>query len=147
MDGEPVSRSGGDLGLMLNNDDSRQAAKSARKTAHHENTKARTGAGAGCIRHVARQRTQRRYRNRRYEWRDGEWRKAVNTRFVLCVDNSEYSLDLTLHKIYRVLPDDMGEQAGMIRIVDDTGEDYLYEANRFAAIELSAEAARATATT
>lgn len=67
----------------------------------------------------------------------------MSTKYVLCIDNDGYSLDLILHKIYRVLPDDAGEQADMIRIVDDTGEDYLYEVSRFAAVELSDEAERA----
>jgi hypothetical protein len=69
----------------------------------------------------------------------------MNAKYVVCVDNEGYPMALTLHKIYRVLPDPTGETAGMIRIIDETGEDYLYEANRFAAVELSAEAARAIA--
>lgn len=57
--------------------------------------------------------------------------------FVLCVNNDDYDGSLTVGKAYRVIPDEGGEQHSMIRIVDDTGEDYLFEMNRFKALNLS----------
>jgi len=43
---------------------------------------------------------------------------------------------LELHKIYRVLPDEDAAEDGDIRVVDESGEDYLYPADRFAEVEL-----------
>ena len=52
-------------------------------------------------------------------------------RFAVCVDNSDYPASLELFKIYRVLPDESAEEDGDLRIMDESGEDYLYSANRF----------------
>ena len=52
-------------------------------------------------------------------------------RFVVCVSNDGYPMDLALHKIYEVHPDASAERSGWIRIVDQTGEDYLYPAKLF----------------
>lgn len=58
-------------------------------------------------------------------------------RFVVCVEvPTEYSLDLALHKIYAVIRDERAEQRGSVRIVDETGEDYLYPEDWFRAIEV-----------
>ncbi len=66
----------------------------------------------------------------------------MKPRFVVCVDNSEYPVSLELHKIYRVLPDDEAERDGDIRVIDESGEDYLVPAKYFAPIELPAETER-----
>ena len=58
------------------------------------------------------------------------------TRFVVCVDNSEYPASLELHKIYRVLSDEEAETDGDLRVVDESGEDYLYPARYFVLTEL-----------
>lgn len=52
------------------------------------------------------------------------------------MDNSDYEASLELHKIYHVVPDPDAAQEGDLRIVDESGEDYLYEGERFVAIEL-----------
>jgi hypothetical protein len=57
-------------------------------------------------------------------------------RFVVCVENAEYPASLELHKIYRIVPDADAARDGDLRIVDESGEDYLYPANWFAAVEL-----------
>lgn len=57
-------------------------------------------------------------------------------RFAVCVNNSEYPVSLELHKIYRVLPDQDAEQDGDLRIVDESGEDYLYSSEQFVLIDL-----------
>lgn len=62
-------------------------------------------------------------------------RKARTTHFAVCVDNRGYPASLELHKIYRVLPDEDAEAEGDIRVIDESGEDYLYSANRFVEIE------------
>ncbi len=59
-----------------------------------------------------------------------------NIRFAVCVNNAEYPASLELHKIYRVLPDEDAEADGDLRIVDESGEDYLYPADYFALLEL-----------
>ncbi len=43
---------------------------------------------------------------------------------------------MELHKIYRVIPDEDAARDGDIRVVDESGEDYLYSADRFIAIEV-----------
>ena len=62
-------------------------------------------------------------------------KKAAPT-FVACVDNSGYLASLELHKIYRVIPDEDAAQDGDIRVIDESGEDYLYSADRFIPIEV-----------
>jgi hypothetical protein len=57
-------------------------------------------------------------------------------RFVVCIDNSNYEASLELHKIYPVIPDSDAVQDGDLRIIDESGEDYLYSADRFLAIEV-----------
>jgi hypothetical protein len=63
-------------------------------------------------------------------------RKDATPRFVVCIDNSGYQASLELHKIYSVIPDQMAIQDGDLRIVDESGEDYLYSAGRFVAIDV-----------
>lgn len=58
------------------------------------------------------------------------------TRFAVCVNNTDYPASLELHKIYRVLPDEDAEVDGDMRVIDESGEDYLYPANYFVMIEL-----------
>lgn len=63
-------------------------------------------------------------------------------KFAICIDNSEYPASLELHKIYRVLSDEDAAQDGDLRIVDESGEDYLYPAEYFILIELPSETER-----
>jgi hypothetical protein len=46
--------------------------------------------------------------------------------YVMCIDNKAYPHDLTLHKVYEIIPDAHGAKFGDVRIVDDSGEDYLF---------------------
>lgn len=57
-------------------------------------------------------------------------------RFVVCIDNSEYPVSLELHKIYRAVPDEAAAREGDVRVVDESGEDYLYPAEWFVPVEL-----------
>lgn len=59
--------------------------------------------------------------------------------FAVCINNTEYPASLELHKIYRVVADEDAAQDGDIRVVDESGEDYLYPANWFAMVELPPE--------
>ena len=56
--------------------------------------------------------------------------------FAVCINNSGYPASLELHKIYRVLLDDDAAIDGDIRVIDESGEDYLYPADYFVLIEL-----------
>jgi len=56
--------------------------------------------------------------------------------FAVCIDNTDYPASLELHKIYRVLPDPDAAVDGDWRIIDESGEDYLYPADRFILIEI-----------
>lgn len=59
--------------------------------------------------------------------------------FAVCINNTEYPASLELHKIYRVIADEDAAQDGDIRVVDESGEDYLYPANWFAMVKLPQE--------
>ncbi len=63
-------------------------------------------------------------------------KKAVSPHFAVCIRNTGYPSSLELHKIYRVLPDDDAADDGDIRVVDESGEDYLYPAAWFAELKL-----------
>ena len=69
--------------------------------------------------------------------------KVSSPRFAICVDNSEYPASLELHKIYQVLSDEDAAKDGDLRIIDESGEDYLYPADYFVLIEVTGETARA----
>ena len=60
-------------------------------------------------------------------------------RFAVCVKNVGYEASLERNKIYVILPDTDAERDGDIRVVDESGEDYLFAADRFVAIEVPAE--------
>ncbi|HXD34346.1 MAG TPA: hypothetical protein VN643_24725 [Pyrinomonadaceae bacterium] len=68
--------------------------------------------------------------------------EETETRFVVCLDNSAYPDDLKIRTIYQVLPDDSASRSNYIRVVDETGEDYLYPAECFAFVEVPPEAAK-----
>jgi len=57
-------------------------------------------------------------------------------KFVLCINNADYPASLELHKIYQVIPDAEVETDNEIRVVDESGEDYIYPAAWFVAVEL-----------
>ena len=67
-------------------------------------------------------------------------RKSAGTgrQFAVCVDNDGYEASLELNKIYVVLPDKDAEDGGDLRVVDESGEDYLFSADRFVAIDVPA---------
>lgn len=62
------------------------------------------------------------------------------TEFVVCIWDDEGETDLQLLKIYRQIPDGSAEHDAMIRIIDDSGEDYLYPAKWFLHLDLSRDA-------
>jgi hypothetical protein len=73
-------------------------------------------------------------------WTDVMKRKqTVSPHFAVCIKNTGYPSSLELHKIYRVIPDDGAAKDGDIRVVDESGEDYLYPAKWFAELKLPQE--------
>jgi hypothetical protein len=65
------------------------------------------------------------------------------TSFAVCVKNEGYKVSLDLRKIYRVLPDLKASSHGMIRVIDESGEDYVYPADFFVPIEVPMTAKKA----
>lgn len=56
--------------------------------------------------------------------------------FAICIKNADHPASLQLWKVYRVLPDEKGARHNMIRVIDESGEDYLFSANCFVPVEL-----------
>jgi hypothetical protein len=57
--------------------------------------------------------------------------KQITKRFALCIDNTDYEASLILSKVYRILPDARAAKDNFVRIIDESGEDYLYHKNHF----------------
>jgi hypothetical protein len=62
--------------------------------------------------------------------------KDVTLQFALCLNNEGYPASLEVGKLYRVIPDDEAAAHGYLRIIDESGEDYAFVANRFHIIDL-----------
>ena len=56
-------------------------------------------------------------------------------RFVLCLDNADYEVSLIPGKVYRIIADEKAYQDDLVRIVDESGEDYLYDRSYFTFID------------
>ncbi|MEM1309287.1 MAG: hypothetical protein AAF722_06435 [Cyanobacteria bacterium P01_C01_bin.70] len=57
-------------------------------------------------------------------------------KFVVCINNQDYPASLEVRKLYQVLDDKQASQRQMLRIIDESGEDYLYPASYFAEIDI-----------
>lgn len=66
--------------------------------------------------------------------------------FAVCVDNADCEASLIVRKIYEVLPDEEAAKDEMLRVVDESGEDYLYHHSQFILVELPAEVEQALTT-
>jgi len=62
--------------------------------------------------------------------------------FALCVENKDCE-DLEKRKIYQILPDEEAEKEGYLRVIDESGEDYLYPQSYFVLVQLPREAQEA----
>jgi hypothetical protein len=69
-------------------------------------------------------------------------RKVRSIRYAICLKNKNCE-DLVVRKIYPVIPDAKAEKANHIRVIDESGEDYLYPANYFFIVEVPQEIERA----
>lgn len=66
--------------------------------------------------------------------------------FAVCVDNTDYQASLIVRKIYEVLPDEAAAKDELLRVVDESGEDYLYHCSQFILVEFPAEVEQALIT-
>ena len=57
--------------------------------------------------------------------------RRVEKRFAVCVDNEAYEASLILGKIYPVLSDVRAAKDGLVRVIDESGEDYLFDKTQF----------------
>jgi hypothetical protein len=63
-------------------------------------------------------------------------------RFAICINNADYLDDLKVRTVYQVLPDESAAKSDYIRVIDETGEDYLYPAAYFVFVEVPSEVAK-----
>ena len=68
-----------------------------------------------------------------------------NTKFVICIENSDYPVSLERRKIYEILPDSDATKTDQIRVIDESGEDYLYPTSCFVDAKLRKEIQAAVA--
>jgi hypothetical protein len=55
--------------------------------------------------------------------------------FALCIDNTDYQASLVLGKVYRIIPDPKAARDDLVRIVDESGEDYLFHKSHFVFVD------------
>ena len=65
------------------------------------------------------------------------------TQFAVCISNKGYAASLAVRKIYRLISDKAGAKHGLVRVVDEVGEDYLFPEEHFVALRLPQAAERA----
>ena len=62
--------------------------------------------------------------------------KRLTRRFALCLKNTGNEASLILGKVYRVLPDAHAAKDNLVRVIDESGDDYLFHKSQFAFVEL-----------
>ncbi|MCW5851273.1 MAG: hypothetical protein KIT87_14450 [Anaerolineae bacterium] len=62
--------------------------------------------------------------------------QVTQAAYAICVKNDGYPASLEVRKVYRVLPDDWATEHGLVRVIDESSDDYLYSHDYFVAIEL-----------
>lgn len=68
---------------------------------------------------------------------------TAKKRFAICIDNTDYEASLIIRKIYEIIPDERAEKDDFFRVIDESGEDYLYHRSHFILIELPVEVEQA----
>lgn len=63
-------------------------------------------------------------------------KKNPTLSYAVCINNDGYKASLEVGKLYQLIADEAAEGDGMIRVIDESGEDYLFEAERFYPVEL-----------
>jgi len=64
--------------------------------------------------------------------------------YVRCIDNTDYEVSLSVGQVYKTIPDNSDQVS--LRVIDNEGEDYLYDASRFEPIEFSGDPSEAAIT-
>ena len=59
-----------------------------------------------------------------------------DAQFAVCIDNEGYKASLELGKLYRMIPDKDAQAHRLVRIIDESGEDYAYSASRFHSMKI-----------
>jgi hypothetical protein len=67
----------------------------------------------------------------------------TSRRLVVCVENAGYEVSLERRKIYVAVPDAKSEKVGLLRVIDESGKDYLYPTESFVALTLPLPVRRA----
>ena len=63
-------------------------------------------------------------------------------KFVVCLRNEGYAASLEVGKLYQIVPDKAAERLGGLRVIDEDGEDYLYDIEMFCPVQVPPVAAR-----
>jgi len=63
-------------------------------------------------------------------------KKQKDLHFAVCINNKGYEASLELGKLYQVIPDEEADANDLVRVVDESGEDYAFAATRFDAVEV-----------
>jgi hypothetical protein len=63
-------------------------------------------------------------------------KKRLTYLYAICISNEGYPASLEQHKLYRVLPDEAATENGDLRVIDESGEDYLYPTENFLLVDL-----------
>jgi hypothetical protein len=69
--------------------------------------------------------------------------KSARKHFAVCLNNKGYPASLEIRKLYQTIPDTTAAKVRQVRVVDESGEDYLCPENYFAAVQLPQAAERA----
>ena len=62
--------------------------------------------------------------------------QGSKARFAVCIKNEDYLVSLEPRKVYQIIPDVRAAEHGLVRVIDESGEDYLYPSSYFVPIEL-----------
>ncbi len=62
--------------------------------------------------------------------------KDETAQFVVCLNNKGYLASLEIGKLYQIIPDAEAEKLGGLRVIDEDGEDYLYDAEMFCLLQV-----------
>lgn len=60
----------------------------------------------------------------------------MNQHFIICIKNDDYPASLEVRKLYQIIPDPDAENNGQLRVIDESGEDYLYPKEYFIYVNL-----------
>ena len=73
--------------------------------------------------------------------------KTISAKYVVCVHNEGYPVSLSVRKVYRTIPGGDEPDLGLVRVVVESGEDYLYPMDWFVPVEFTEEGERALSAT